>query len=209
VLGAKWELPCGRQARARGQGHSQLPGNRGQVCALAAHCAALRTSGFTQHPAGGRCAAMRDVRCAWQWQWQWQWQGVGVAGGGGSLVASGSGSGSGSGSASSASASGCVGVAQCKGVLKWLGGRFARGGGFVNDQGPNVPVTWIPNPLALAACCVIMAGCRITPVLVFWTLPDLHWVKFTSETGFELPSSWSNLPCYGVNPNRNILDFMK
>jgi hypothetical protein len=30
-----------------------------------------------------------------------------------------------------------------------------------------------------------MAGYRITPVLGFWTLPDLHWVKFTSETGFE------------------------
>jgi hypothetical protein len=54
-----------------------------------------------------------------------------------------------------------------------------------------------------------MAGCGITPVLIFWTLPDLHWVKFTSETGFELSSSWSNLPCYGVNLNRNILDFMK
>jgi hypothetical protein len=28
-------------------------------------------------------------------------------------------------------------------------------------------------------------------------------------TGFELPSSWSNLPCYGVNRKRNILDFMR
>jgi hypothetical protein len=54
-----------------------------------------------------------------------------------------------------------------------------------------------------------MAGCRITPVLIFWTLPDLHWVKFTSETGFELPSSWRALPCYGADLNRNILDFMK
>jgi hypothetical protein len=54
-----------------------------------------------------------------------------------------------------------------------------------------------------------MAGYRITPVLVFWTKRELNWVNFTSETGFELPSSWSNLPCYGVNLNRNILDFMK
>jgi hypothetical protein len=54
-----------------------------------------------------------------------------------------------------------------------------------------------------------MAGYRITPVLVFWTLPDLHWVKFTSETGFELPSSCINLPCYASNLNRNILDFMR
>jgi hypothetical protein len=29
------------------------------------------------------------------------------------------------------------------------------------------------------------------------------------ETGFELPSSWLNLPCYGLNRNRNILDFMR
>ena len=54
-----------------------------------------------------------------------------------------------------------------------------------------------------------MAGYLITPVLVFWTLPDLHWVKFTFETGFELPSSWLNLPCDGLNLNRNILDFMR
>jgi hypothetical protein len=54
-----------------------------------------------------------------------------------------------------------------------------------------------------------MAGYRITPVLVFWTGLPLNWVKFTFETGFELPSSWSNLPCYGLNLNRNILDFMR
>jgi hypothetical protein len=54
-----------------------------------------------------------------------------------------------------------------------------------------------------------MAGYLITPVLVFWTLPDLHWVKFTSETGFELPSSCPVLPCYAPNRNRNILDFMR
>jgi hypothetical protein len=53
-----------------------------------------------------------------------------------------------------------------------------------------------------------MAGYRITPVLVFWILPDLHWVKFTSETGFELPSSCVVLPCYASSRNRNILDFM-
>jgi hypothetical protein len=55
----------------------------------------------------------------------------------------------------------------------------------------------------------IMAGYRITPVLVFWTGRALYWVKFTSETGFELPSSWLNLPCDGLNLNRNILDFMR
>jgi hypothetical protein len=39
-----------------------------------------------------------------------------------------------------------------------------------------------------------MAGCRITPVLGFWTLLDLHSVKFALETGFELPSSCVDLP---------------
>jgi hypothetical protein len=29
------------------------------------------------------------------------------------------------------------------------------------------------------------------------------------RTGFELPSSWIALPCYGSNRNRNILDFMR
>jgi hypothetical protein len=54
-----------------------------------------------------------------------------------------------------------------------------------------------------------MAGYRITPVLVFWTGLPLHWVKFTFEAGFKLPSSWLNLPAYGSNLNRNILDFMR
>jgi hypothetical protein len=54
-----------------------------------------------------------------------------------------------------------------------------------------------------------MAGCRITPVLIFWTLRDLHWVEFTFETGFELPSSCLTLPAYTSNLNRNILDFMR
>jgi hypothetical protein len=53
-----------------------------------------------------------------------------------------------------------------------------------------------------------MAGYRITPVLGFWTKRELNWVKFTFETGFELPSSCLNLPCYALNRNRNILDFM-
>jgi hypothetical protein len=54
-----------------------------------------------------------------------------------------------------------------------------------------------------------MAGCRITPVLVSWTGRALYWVEFTFETGFELPSSCVNLPCYASNRNRNILDFMR
>jgi hypothetical protein len=54
-----------------------------------------------------------------------------------------------------------------------------------------------------------IAGCRITLVLVFWTGIPLYWVDFTFETGFELSSSWANLPGYGPNLNRNILDFMR
>jgi hypothetical protein len=56
---------------------------------------------------------------------------------------------------------------------------------------------------------VNIAGSLITPVLVFWTLRVLHWVKFTFETGFELPSSWIALPDYGSNRKRNILVFMR
>jgi hypothetical protein len=54
-----------------------------------------------------------------------------------------------------------------------------------------------------------MAGYRITPVLVFWTGLPLYWVKFTFETGFELPSSCLILKGYASNLNRNILDFMR
>jgi hypothetical protein len=53
-----------------------------------------------------------------------------------------------------------------------------------------------------------MAGYRITPVLVFWTLRELHWEFLRLWTGFELPSSWRALPCYGADLNRNISDFM-
>jgi hypothetical protein len=54
-----------------------------------------------------------------------------------------------------------------------------------------------------------MAGPGKKPVQVYRTGRDLHWVKFTFETGFELPSSWLTLPAYGSNRNRNILDFMR
>jgi hypothetical protein len=52
----------------------------------------------------------------------------------------------------------------------------------------------INNDDSLAWQRVAMAGYLITPVLVFWTLRVLHWVKFTFETGFELPSSCRALP---------------
>jgi hypothetical protein len=53
-----------------------------------------------------------------------------------------------------------------------------------------------------------MAGLAINPVQGFRTLRDLHWEFLRLWTGFELSSSWLNLPCYGPNRNRNILDFM-
>ena len=54
-----------------------------------------------------------------------------------------------------------------------------------------------------------MAGLGNNLVQVYRTGRDLHWVKFTFETGFELPSSCANLPGYAPNLNRNILDFMR
>jgi hypothetical protein len=54
-----------------------------------------------------------------------------------------------------------------------------------------------------------MAGPGNDPVQVFRTKLRLHWDFLRLWTGFELPSSWSNLPCYGVNRKRNILDFMR
>jgi hypothetical protein len=40
-------------------------------------------------------------------------------------------------------------------------------------------------------------------------MPDLHWEFLRLWTGFELSSSWINLPCYGSNRNRSGLDFMR
>jgi hypothetical protein len=56
-----------------------------------------------------------------------------------------------------------------------------------------------------------MAGLAINPVQVFRTKLRLHWEFLRLWTGFELPSSWTALPCYGLHlyRNRNILDFMR
>jgi hypothetical protein len=45
--------------------------------------------------------------------------------------------------------------------------------------------------------------------LVSWTGRTVYWVKFTFETGFELPSSCRRLPGYAADLNQNILDFMR
>jgi hypothetical protein len=54
-----------------------------------------------------------------------------------------------------------------------------------------------------------VTGLGNNPVQVLSTLRDLHWEFLRLWTGFELSSSWSALPCYGADLNRNILDFMR
>jgi hypothetical protein len=54
-----------------------------------------------------------------------------------------------------------------------------------------------------------MAGLAINLVQGFRTKHELHWEFLRLWTGFELPSSWTALPCYGASANRNILDFMR
>jgi hypothetical protein len=45
-----------------------------------------------------------------------------------------------------------------------------------------------PSPTSTSKHGRTMAGLGNDPVQVFSTLRDLHWVKFTFDTGFELPS---------------------
>jgi hypothetical protein len=54
-----------------------------------------------------------------------------------------------------------------------------------------------------------MAGPGNDPVQVYRTGRANHWEFLRLWTGFELPSSWSALPCYGADLDRNILDFMR
>jgi hypothetical protein len=54
-----------------------------------------------------------------------------------------------------------------------------------------------------------MAGLGNNPVQVFATGRVNHWEFLRLRTGFELPSSWTALPCCGPDLNRNILDFMR
>jgi hypothetical protein len=54
-----------------------------------------------------------------------------------------------------------------------------------------------------------MAGPASNPVQGFRALRVLRWEFLRLRTGFELPSSRSEVPCYGVNRNRNILDLMR
>jgi hypothetical protein len=55
---------------------------------------------------------------------------------------------------------------------------------------------------------IYMAGLGNDPVQVYRALRVLHWEFLRLRAGFELFSSWTNLPGYGPNLNRNILDFM-
>jgi hypothetical protein len=74
----------------------------------------------------------------------------------------------------------------------------------------NRPSCWRGTHARRNASCVArMAGPGNNPVQVLSTGLPLHWVKFTFETGFELPSSCITLSDYASNLNRNILDFMR
>jgi hypothetical protein len=54
-----------------------------------------------------------------------------------------------------------------------------------------------------------MAGPGNDPVQVYRTGLPLHWEFLHLWTGFELSSSWTALPCYGLYRNRNILEVMR
>jgi hypothetical protein len=54
-----------------------------------------------------------------------------------------------------------------------------------------------------------MAGLGNNPVQVFSTCREVLCEFLRLRTGFDLPSSWNVVPCYGTNLNRNILDFMR
>jgi hypothetical protein len=56
---------------------------------------------------------------------------------------------------------------------------------------------------------LVMAGPGKKPVQVLSTLRDLHWEFLRLRTGFELPSSWRALPCYGAILNRNSFCVMR
>jgi hypothetical protein len=54
-----------------------------------------------------------------------------------------------------------------------------------------------------------MAGLGNDPVQVYRTLRDLHREFLRLWTGFELPSSWTALPCYVLDLNRNSFCVMR
>jgi hypothetical protein len=54
-----------------------------------------------------------------------------------------------------------------------------------------------------------MAGPGNNPVQVLSTGLPLHWEFLRLRTGFELPSSWTALPCYGLDLNRNSFCVMR
>jgi hypothetical protein len=54
-----------------------------------------------------------------------------------------------------------------------------------------------------------MAGPGNNPVQVLSTGLRLHWEFLRLRAGFELPSSWSALPCYGADLNRNSFCVMR
>jgi hypothetical protein len=65
------------------------------------------------------------------------------------------------------------------------------------------------NPMRQQGHRAAMAGLGNNPVQVFATGLPLHWEFLRFWTGFELPSSWTALPCYGLDLNRNSFCVMR
>jgi hypothetical protein len=109
---------------------------------------------------------------------------------------------------------GCAGSCPWHTLAATPPGLYSPRGSSQESTSVAVPRHCRPSPPARSPLPIIAAytyaGPGNDPVQVYRTGLLLHWVKFTSETGFELPSSWiNNLPGYGLNLNRNILDFMR
>jgi hypothetical protein len=55
--------------------------------------------------------------------------------------------------------------------------------------------SYIPSS---CVCPVLWLDWATIQFSVFWTLRELHWEFLRPWTGFELPSPWADLPCYGL-----------
>jgi hypothetical protein len=87
------------------------------------------------------------------------------------------------------------------GVSRWLAGVVVWGCG---PAPAPIRGAWGASSIR-----VVMAGPASNPVQGFRTSRDLHWEFLRLWTGFELPSSCTEVPCYALNLNQNILDFMR
>jgi hypothetical protein len=82
-------------------------------------------------------------------------------------------------------------------MLKAISGKLE--GSMKHLEGGELELSAIEN----------MAGPGNDPVQVYRTKLRLHWEFLRLWTGFELPSSWVDLPAYGLNLNRNSFCVMR